>query len=118
MHKILMVDDDEALRLLYSDELMEEGYDVLTSGNVSRIMDLIDQNSPDLLVMEAQLNGSNRLELLQEIKNAYPDLPVILCTAYPAYISDIKSVAAEDYVVKSSSLAELKDKIEKVMYMN
>jgi len=55
------------------------------------------------------------LELLQEIRNQYHDLPVILCTAYDTYKEDPKSIAADYYVVKSFDLAQLKRAIEKAL---
>ncbi|MCK4788702.1 MAG: hypothetical protein KAV87_33475, partial [Desulfobacteraceae bacterium] len=51
------------------------------------------------------------LDLLQDIRNTYYDLPVILCTAYYDYKYDLKSIAADYYVVKSSNMKNLKAKI-------
>lgn len=112
MNTILVLDDDEAIRMLYADELSEEGYEVIACGNVSRVMSLIEENRPDLIVMDIRLGKHNGLDLLQDIRNTYYDLPVILCTAYPAFKYDMKSIAADYYVVKSSNLAELKSKIK------
>lgn len=103
-------------RMLYEDELTDEGYEVFKCGDGSRVMDLIEQNGPDLLLMDIRLDGSNGLDLLQGIRDRYPALPVILCTAYPAYTYDMKSVAADDYVVKRSDLRELKKKIGKILH--
>jgi DNA-binding response OmpR family regulator len=116
MNKILIVDDDAAIRMLYEDELTDEGYEVLTCGEGPRVMHLIEQNGPDLLLMDIRLDGSSGLDILQGIRNRYTELPVILCTAYPAYKYDMKSVAADDYVVKSSDLKELKEKIGKILH--
>ena len=115
MNKILIVDDEKAIRILYADELTEEGYDVMTSGDGSRVLELIEDKSPDLIVLDISLGKQNGLDLLQDIRNAYNDMPVILCTAYPAFKYDLKSIAADDYVVKSSNLSELKLKIKMTM---
>ena len=48
---------------------------------------------------------------MQKIRNTYYDLPVILCTAYPDYKNDLRSIAADYYVLKSPDLSELKQKI-------
>ncbi len=45
-------------------------------------------------------------------RNTYYRLPVVLCTAYPAFKDDLKSIAADYYVLKSSDLKELKSKIK------
>lgn len=115
MNKILIVDDDETIQMLYADELDEEGYDVFTIGDCTRVMTVIQEKRPDLIVMETKLGRYNGLDLLQDIRNKYHELPVILCTAYPAFKMDLKSIAADFYVVKSSSLKELKGRIRMVL---
>jgi len=112
MNKVLVLDDDKSIQMLYADELTEEGYEVITSGDGSRLMELIEQKRPDLVVMDIRLSKHNGLDLLQDIRNTYYNLPVILCTAYPTFKYDLKSIAANYYVVKSSNLQELKLKIK------
>ena len=114
MNKILIVDDDKTIQMLYADELDEEGYDVFTIGDCTRVMAVIQEKRPDLIVMETKLGRYNGLDLLQDIRNKYHELPVILCTAYPAFKMDLKSIAADFYVVKSASLEELKGRIRMV----
>lgn len=112
MSKIIVVDDEEAIRILYTDELEEEGHEVIATGDSSRVMELIDRRSPDLIVLDIKLGNYNGLDLLQEIKNAHYDLPVILATAYPAFRHDPKSIAADYYVLKTSNFEQLKLKIK------
>ena len=81
MNKILIVDDDEAIQMLYTDELTEEGYDVITCGDGSGFLDLIEQEKPDLIVMDTRLGDENDIDLLQEVRNTCYNLPIILCTA-------------------------------------
>jgi len=114
MNKILIGDDDETIRMLYADEFSEEGYDVFTMGDCTRVLASIQEKRPDLVVMETKLGKHNGLDLLQDIRNKYDELPVILCTAYPAFKRDLKSVAADFFVVKGSSLRELKERIRMV----
>ncbi len=118
MNKILIVDDEEAIQLLYSEELTEEGYDVVTSGQVTRLMELITQKRPDLIVLDIKLGKYDGLDLLQDIRNTWNNLPIILCTAYPSFKYDLKSIAADYYVVKSSDLRELKLKIKMALEDN
>ena len=109
MNKIFIVDDEEAMiQLLYSAELTEEGYDVVTSGQVTRLMELITQKRPDLIVQDIELGKYDGLDLLQDIRNTWHNLPIILCTAYTSFKYDLKSIAADYHVVKSSDLRELK----------
>ncbi len=112
MAKILVVDDEEHIRLLYSEELKEEGYDVVTAEGGHRLLERIEQDKPDLVVLDIKMVDYNGLDLLQDIRNKFYDLPVILSTAYDTFKEDMKSIAADFYVVKSFDLTELKKKIK------
>ena len=115
MSKILVVDDDAAIRMLYADELEEEGYDVIECGEACGLMELIAGKKPDLVVMDIKLGAFNGLDLLREIRDRYYQLPVILCTAYPNIRPGMKTVAADYYVLKSSDLNDLKTKIKSAL---
>ena len=111
MAKILVVDDEEHIRLLYSEELSEAGYDVITASDGYKLAERIDKEKPDLVILDIKMVDYDGLDLLQEIRNRFYNLPVILCTAYDTFKEDIKSIAADFYVVKSFDLADLKKKI-------
>lgn len=111
MAKILIVDDEQHIRYLYSEELTEAGYEVITAENGFKLLERIEEEKPDLIVLDIKMVGYNGLDLLQEIRNKFYDLPVILCTAYDTFKEDMKSIAADHYVIKSFDLTELKNKI-------
>jgi two-component system response regulator (stage 0 sporulation protein F) len=111
MAKILVVDDEEHIRLLYSEELSEAGYEVITAADGYQLTERIDKEKPDLVILDIKMVEYNGLDLLQEIRNKFYNMPVILCTAYDTFKEDIKSIAADFYVIKSFDLTELKKKI-------
>ncbi len=111
MAKILIVDDEEHIRMLYQVELEDEGYEVTTAADGFRLLERIERDRPDLVLLDIKMAGYNGLDLLQEIRNRFYDLPVILCSAYDSFKRDIKSIAADFYVVKSSDLTQLKKTI-------
>lgn len=115
MNKILVIDDDQGVRMLYADELVDEGYEVVTCGDGSRLVEFIKEERPDLVVMDVKLGKYDGVDLLQDIRKAFDQLPVILCTAYPSVGYNGASIAADDYVIKSSDLSELKLKIGKAL---
>jgi DNA-binding response OmpR family regulator len=115
MQKVLIVDDEKHIRLLYSEELEEEGYEVAVASDGSGILERIEKEKPDVIILDIKMVSSNGLDVLQEIRNKFYNLPVILCSAYGSYKVDIKSIAADAYVVKSSDLTELKKKIAQVL---
>jgi len=110
--KILIVDDEKHIRMLYQEELEGEGYEVVTSDGEEPILPLMERVAPEVVVLDIKL-GSNRsgLDLLQEIRGKDQAIPVILSTAYDSFQHDLKSIAADYYVVKSVDLTELKAKV-------
>jgi two-component SAPR family response regulator len=58
------------------------------------------------------------LDLLQDIRRVYYNIPVILCSAYSSFKYDLRSIAADYYVVKSADLTELKIKINMALQGN
>jgi DNA-binding response OmpR family regulator len=112
MKKILIVDDEEVIRMLYGEELEEEGYEVVTAGSGRGLMEMIQREKPDLVILDIKMAEHDGLDLLQEIRKDFYNIPVILCSAYSSFKGDLKSIAADYYVVKSADLSELKQKIK------
>ncbi|ADK84425.1 response regulator receiver protein [Desulfarculus baarsii DSM 2075] len=112
MAKILIVDDEEHIRFLYAEELTDEGYEVATADSGFEILERIEREKPDLIILDIKMVDYNGLDILQDIRNKFYDLPVILCTAYDTFKEDMKSIAADFYVIKSFDLTELKSKVK------
>ncbi len=115
MSKILVVDDESSIRLLYSEELTDEGYEVETAGTAAEATDMLLGGEYDLMVLDIKLKNESGLDLLQKIVRERHNLPVILCTAFSCYKDDFSAWLADGYVVKSSNLKELKEEIRKVL---
>jgi len=111
MAKILIVDDEEHIRYLYLEELNEAGYEVITADSGYRLLERIEKEKPDLVVLDIKMVDYNGLDLLQDIRNKFYNLPVVLCTAYDTFKENMKSIAADFYVIKSFDLTELKSRI-------
>lgn len=114
-NKILLLDPDEAIQMLYRDELGEEGYEVIPLTETGQVMQYIEIHQPSLMVMEAGLYGHNGLRLLQDIRNTYPELPVILCTADPSFKKAPTAHAADDVILKGMSVSELKQSVKNLL---
>jgi DNA-binding response OmpR family regulator len=109
--KILVVDDEEFLCQLYSEELSDVGYDVVTTTDGTKVMEAIQHYKPNVVVLDIRVGDCDGLDLLQRIRYRYHDMPVILNSAYSLYKSDLRSIAADYYVVKSGDITELKTRI-------
>ena len=115
MSKILVVDDEANLRLLYAQELSDEGYQVVTAASATEAVERLQESSFDLVVLDIKLKTESGIELLKRIVEERQTLPVILCTAISCYKDDFSAWLADGYVVKSSDLQELKDEIKRVL---
>ncbi len=111
--KILVVDDEESIHLLYKEELEEEGYEVLSALNGEDALKLFDEASPDLVILDINMPEMDGIEVLRQMKQKRPSVPVILSSAYPEYKQDLASWASDDYIVKSFNLDDLKDSVKR-----
>jgi len=112
VNRILVVDDSESIQMLYSLELADEGYEVFASKCDARVFDQIEQTNPDLIILDVKPDEYDGRKLLQDIRSAWSDTPVILSGAYPTFSHRQQSHACEYSVVKSSDLRELKHKVK------
>ncbi len=113
MAKLLVVDDESSIRLLYAQELADEGYEVVTAGTAGEAVEKLQAEEFDLVVLDIKLKNESGLDLLQKIVKERHDMPVILSTAFSCYKDDFSAWLADGYVVKSSDLTELKEEIRK-----
>jgi len=108
MKKILVADDEMSIRLLYSEELKEEGYEVYMASNGREALEMVEKIPLDLVILDIKMPEMDGIEALRQIKQKRPDLPVILSTAYGEYRQDFATWASDEYLVKSSDLEDLK----------
>ncbi len=113
--KILVVDDEANIRILYADELTEEGYEVVTAANTAEAVEKLQKSEFDLAVLDIKLKNESGIELLQKLVKERHDMPVILCSAFSCYKDDFSAWLADGYIVKSGNLDELKQEIARVL---
>ncbi|MCZ7562593.1 MAG: nitrogen regulation protein NR(I) [Burkholderiales bacterium] len=90
MKPVWVVDDDRSIRWVFEKALAREGIPFKTFGLAEDAMHALDHDSPQVLVSDIRMPGASGLELLQNAKDRYPQLPVIVMTAY----SDLESAVA------------------------
>jgi CheY-like chemotaxis protein len=116
--RILLVEDEEAQRLLYEEELSEEGYSILWAKNGKEALKRLDEEQCDLVVLDILMPEMDGIELLGRIVSRYKKMPVILHTAYPNYQNDFMTWLADAFVVKSSDLSVLKKTVKELLMKN
>lgn len=106
--KILLVDDEPNIHLLYRYEFAEEGYELLSAYTGKVGLRMFEEILPDLVILDIQLGDMNGIDILRRMKEARPEIPIILSSAFGEYKQDIACWASEDYIIKSSDLKHLK----------
>jgi two-component system, response regulator, stage 0 sporulation protein F len=115
MAKILLVDDDDNQRLLYHEDLEEEGHEVSEARDGRQALASIANDPPDAVILDINMPGMDGLQTLARIHDFDPTLPVILNSAYAAYKDQFISWIADAYVTKSSNTAELRCTVHAVL---
>jgi DNA-binding response OmpR family regulator len=88
---------------------------VVSSGNAGSARKRLSSFRPDVVILDFYLGGPDGFDIVEDIKRKYPDLPVIILTAYDSYRDDPRLSQADGYVIKSMVLDELKGKIADVL---
>ncbi len=114
MQKILIVEDEAAQRVLYETEISEMGYEVLLASDGVEAVDVVREQTPDIVILDLMMPNMHGLDALRKVLSINPTIPVIIHTAYSHYKDNFMSWAAEEYIVKSSDLTELKNAIRRV----
>jgi CheY-like chemotaxis protein len=114
MAKILIVEDNEAQRFLYHEELVEEGYEVVLAGNGKEALKCLEGSPFDLILLDIRMLIMNGTELQVKISSRYKEAPVIIHRAYPEYRNQSAASLADAFVLKSSDLSLLKKTVKEL----
>ena len=112
---LLVVEDNVHQRLLYQEELKDEGYAVLTAGDGREALEVAQREHPDLVLLDINMPVMDGLDTLGKLLEVDHHIPVIIHTAYPGYQDSFASWSADAYVVKSSDLTELKQTVQRLL---
>ncbi|HRG90975.1 MAG TPA: response regulator, partial [Chitinophagales bacterium] len=102
MKNILIIDDEEKLRNLLARIIKLEGFDVIQAGDCCTALKRLEQSTIDIVLCDVKLPDGNGVDFTKTIKQRYPQIEIILLTAYgniPDGIQAIKN-GAFDYLVK------------------
>ncbi|MEE9604616.1 MAG: response regulator [Candidatus Scalindua sp.] len=115
MTTILLVEDDKNQRLLYEQELRLEGYEIVTAADGKEGLGKVREQPPDMIIMDINIPKMNGIETMGMIISKCKNIPIIINTAYSSYKDNYMSWIADAYIVKSSDLTELKNKIKELL---
>jgi two-component system NtrC family response regulator len=108
--RILVVDDDESLRWVTQAQLQQSGYDVDAAADSVSALEQIRNLPPDLVITDLKMPGISGLDLLKEIRAGYPEILVIMVTAFGTVENAVEAMraGAYDYVTKPVNMDELR----------
>lgn len=107
--KILVVDDEQKICQILSQILSDEGYTIQTVGSGEAALEIVPWFHPDLILMDQNMPGMNGIETMANIKARYPEITVIILTAFgsiPLAVDAVKK-GAYDYLSKPFDNEEL-----------
>jgi PAS domain S-box-containing protein len=103
MPKVLIVDDESSIRLTLAEFLRREGFEPLTAADAAQAVALLDSRADlDVAVVDINLPGRSGIELLRELSEREPYLPVIMITGEPnvSHMPEIVRSGAYDFIAK------------------
>lgn len=107
--RILLVDDDESLRWVVQTQLEENGYEVTPAADGLQAWQEMENAPPSLVLTDLKMPGFSGMELMSRIRGEYPDVPVILFTAFGSISGAVAAMKAGafDYLAKPVDYDEL-----------
>jgi two-component system, OmpR family, response regulator len=115
--RVLVVDDEDNVTHLVSSALRFDGFETITADSGTAALAAVAANDPDLIVLDVMMPGMDGLGVLQNLRSAGSQIPVIFLTARDAASDRIGGLraGADDYVVKPFSIEELLARVHAVL---
>ncbi|MER2509892.1 phosphate regulon transcriptional regulator PhoB [Amaricoccus sp.] len=117
--KILVVEDEEAISALLAYNLQKEGFTVATSADGDEAMMAVDEEKPDLVLLDWMLPNVSGIELCRQLRSRLEtrEIPVIMLTARGEEEDRVRGlrIGADDYVTKPFSMSELVARMRAVL---
>ncbi len=114
---ILLVEDDEILRITIYDALTKKGWSVAAVEDGEEAAGLINKKEYDIMLCDIRLPKKNGIDILQEVKKLYPETEVIMMTGYGKVEDAVSAMrlGAYDYITKPFEIEDLIMRIEKIV---
>lgn len=114
--KILVVDDEQNMRIALYEALSRSGHQVTLAENGRLALELIEQQPPDLVVTDIRMPEMDGIEMLQQIKARAPQLPVVIITGYATVETAVEAMkqGAVDYILKPFPVEVIDETVRKV----
>ncbi len=107
--KIIVADDDKAIRLVLETALKRSGFEVTTTENAAGLWRLVQENFADLIITDVVMPDENAFDLIPKIRKVNPNIPIIVMSAQNTLMTAIKAneLGAFEYIPKPFDIGEL-----------
>lgn len=114
---LLIVDDEETTRELCAAVATQAGLRPIEAASAEQSLELLEQNAVDIVLTDLKLPGASGIELLQRVRELYPQIAVIVLTQYGTIDSAIAAtrMGALDYVTKPFRIEELRNRLDRAI---
>jgi two-component system alkaline phosphatase synthesis response regulator PhoP len=115
--RLLVVEDEEVIRVLLEDDLSMEGYDVATAGDGEAALSMAGNHAYDLIILDVMLPGKDGFQVCRELRESGVGTPILMLTAKSQEIDKVLGLelGADDYVTKPFSPKELVARIRAIL---
>lgn len=116
-YKIAIVEDDESVRTGLELNLAHEGYTVICACNGEEGQEMIEKETPDLIIMDVMMPQKDGLQLCRDLRNNGNSTPIIMLTARSEEVDKVLGLelGADDYLAKPFSVRELIARIKALL---
>ncbi|MCS7224097.1 MAG: response regulator [Armatimonadetes bacterium] len=113
--RILVVEDEDAQRLVYCEELKAAGYECVGASGAQEAEEILSKETFDLVVLDLNMPRVSGLELLPRIHELHPGLVVVIHTAYSSYQENFVTWLADAFVTKDPDPQVLVDTVKDLL---
>lgn len=115
--RLLIVDDQQGIRLLLNEVLKKEGYVTYLAANGAEALRYAEEESIDCVLLDMKIPGMDGIEILKCLKEKWPELPVFMMTAYGELdvVQEALELGAIRYFTKPFDIFEVRDEVNKTL---
>ena len=116
MKKILIIEDEDPIRIALEDDFLQEGYDVESAANGIDGLSKAEDPEVDLIILDVMLPGINGFDICKKLRSRNIQTPIIMLTAKGQEIDRVVGleIGADDYVTKPFSPKELQARVKAI----
>ena len=115
--QLLIVDDQQGIRLLLNEVFKREGYETFLAANGIEALDIAERIKPNGVLLDMKIPGMDGIEILKRLKSKMPEVPVVMMTAYGELdlIQEAMKLGAAHYFTKPFDIYEVRDAVNAML---